>query len=532
MISLRHRNRARLLVLLALFTAGSPVAAQLFSRGNTRLESPDDSKDFGTVMIRGDFNGDFRSDLAAGAQETSIAGFAGAGEVLVWLASPLTGGLVDPPARFAQGLDGLPGTPAANEAFGAALATGDFNGDGYDDLAVEVRGEDVAVDAGTAIDAGAVEVIYGSASGLTTAGAQIFDQESAGIADVAQTDDHFGRALVAADFDFDSFDDLAIGGRDKDVGSLVDAGAVWILHGSASGLSGVGSEFFDEAAAGGTLTTGNRFGEVLAATDFNHDGKADLVVGVPQESVNGHAAAGAVWILSGGFPTMTLPGFRLVQGGALAPGTLPGSADAGDLFGSSLAIGDFNVPIEGSAYIPDLAVGAVGENDHAGAVTFVAGGPFGLTSTGAVQFMAADLGTPGTALFFGFALASGTLHSRFRDDLIVGSILDPVSGQPGAGRTYIIRGTASGLDLASARAWSAAFAGSACGPAVEDGNFGYSLASGNFARFGYTDLAIGVPGFAPAESGPPAGAIQLLFSALFAADFETADLAQWSTSAP
>jgi hypothetical protein len=50
--------------------------------------------------------------------------------------------------------------------FGRAITTGDFNGDGYDDLAVSARKEDV----GTVADAGAVSVLYGSATGLEADG--------------------------------------------------------------------------------------------------------------------------------------------------------------------------------------------------------------------------------------------------------------------------------------------------------------------------------------------------------------------------
>jgi len=42
-----------------------------------------------------------------------------------------------------------------------AAVKGDFNGDGFTDLAVGVSGEDV----GSAQDAGGVNIIYGSASG-------------------------------------------------------------------------------------------------------------------------------------------------------------------------------------------------------------------------------------------------------------------------------------------------------------------------------------------------------------------------------
>lgn len=44
---------------------------------------------------------------------------------------------------------------------------GDFNGDGFDDLAIGVPFEDVITEAGTLETAGAVNIIYGSSTGLS-----------------------------------------------------------------------------------------------------------------------------------------------------------------------------------------------------------------------------------------------------------------------------------------------------------------------------------------------------------------------------
>ena len=48
------------------------------------------------------------------------------------------------------------------DRFGASLAAQDFNADGYDDLAIGVPGEDL----GSITDSGAVQILYGSSSGL------------------------------------------------------------------------------------------------------------------------------------------------------------------------------------------------------------------------------------------------------------------------------------------------------------------------------------------------------------------------------
>src|SRR6266540_1033531 len=79
----------------------------------------------------------------------------------------------------------------------------DFNGDGFGDLAIGVSYEDV----GTIENAGAVEVIYGSASGLSATAKpdQFWTQNSPDVNDKAETDDFFGDALTAGDFNGDGF---------------------------------------------------------------------------------------------------------------------------------------------------------------------------------------------------------------------------------------------------------------------------------------------------------------------------------------
>jgi hypothetical protein len=78
--------------------------------------------------------------------------------------------------------------PAPTAAAGSLQA--DFNGDTFADLAVGVPFEDVGAIAG----AGAVNVLYGAAGGLTGTGSQLLTQDTRGVGSSAEVADVFGSA--------------------------------------------------------------------------------------------------------------------------------------------------------------------------------------------------------------------------------------------------------------------------------------------------------------------------------------------------
>ncbi|MFF5258968.1 FG-GAP and VCBS repeat-containing protein [Actinomadura viridis] len=183
----------------------------------------------GPAVAAGDINGDGRPDLVAGGLKSSEqAGRTNRFYVLL-------GGAGGPgaPTTFTQSTSGVPGTDEPNDFFGTALAVGDVNGDGRADVAVGAPGEDI----GSTADAGAVTVLYGTATGLGTQNAQIFGQNTAGVPGAEEPGDRFGTAVLLAKLNGDGRADLAAGVPGED-GS---EGRIHLLYGAATGVTTQGT---------------------------------------------------------------------------------------------------------------------------------------------------------------------------------------------------------------------------------------------------------------------------------------------------
>jgi hypothetical protein len=226
---------------------------------------------FGQAMTTGDFNGDGYDDVAIGAPyENDVA--VDDGFVAIYYGSP---DALTPPRWERIGQAGAGQTSETGDQFGSALAAGDFDHDGYDDLAVGIPGED-----DVSADDGALLVYHGSAQGLVPVNAIYFDQTDFGLD--SGLDDRFASVLTSGDFDGDSYDDLAIGVPGEDDVAVQD-GNVIVQYGGPLGLGTADWERLRQSHGGMIGEDSDRFGDALAAGDFNGDGRDDLAVGLPDE---------------------------------------------------------------------------------------------------------------------------------------------------------------------------------------------------------------------------------------------------------
>jgi hypothetical protein len=390
-----------------------------------------------------DFNGDGYRDYAY----PSFSARGGGGVTVVFGTATGPGSTHQ---RITQASPGVPGADEADDMFGEVRAAADFDGDGYGDLAVAANGENGSQGA----DQGAVTVLWGSASGLSTG--TTLPNKNPG------RNNYMGKDLATGDFNGDGKQDLAV----------INQSMTYVYRGPLK-----------RSGTTGTVTkldkTTSFYASALISGKVNGDSKTDLaIIG---DVVTPEYIASDVWFIKGGASSLT-------PGNSLRLESQSGDGGSGERGGDGV-IADFDKDGYG-----DIAVGTSLYSKHKGRVSVWYGSSTGPSrSTRLTQSTSGVAGSPENYDEFGSSISAGDVNGDGYADLAIGVRGEEIDGRGNAGGVHVLKGRASGLSGTGSQ-WFARNTPGVPGPLTADDQFGGLVRLRDTNGDGTADLYVSATG--------------------------------------
>ncbi|MCW2336749.1 hypothetical protein M2337_000982 [Sphingobium sp. B2D3A] len=405
-----------------------------------------------SVSEAGDVNGDGLNDLLVGAYGRDNSDTNAGAAYIVY---GKTGGAQIDLANVANGSGGFMLWGSATDGYaGYSVSTaGDINGDGYADLLVGARLQDVnGVD-----QAGRVYVVYGRSNNSTIqlSGLTAASNTLGFVIEGSSTGDELGWAVSdAGDVNGDGLSDFIVSARLADTPNS-NAGSVYVVFGQ-TGTSGAPLNVSALTAATNTrgfVISGSSANDVTGFSvsgsgDINGDGLSDLVMAAYGADNGTPADVGKFYVVYGKTDGAGVNASALTLAGNTLGFVINGSSTSDNATSISV-IGDMN-----GDGLADLLVGSQNSDSSGYTDNGKAYVVFGKTDSLAVDLSALSVagnsqgfaiqGPYQNSVYFGRSVSAGDLNGDGLVDLMIGSYSMDYNYTDG-GAVYVIYGSTTGV---------------------------------------------------------------------------------------